>query len=95
MTKEQIDDLYAQLVDRSIELVEGERHKYPPHEQPALAEDELPAAPKLDLSVEPSLDSLRLQLAAGDREGAAADGRPGGFLGEAGSSVATRRRRRR
>jgi hypothetical protein len=36
LTGEQIDDLYAQLVDRSIELVEGERHKYPPHERPAL-----------------------------------------------------------
>jgi len=62
LTKEQIDDLYAQLVDRSIELVAGERHKDPPHEQPALAEDEIKAAPKLDLSVEPSLDSLRLYL---------------------------------
>jgi len=62
LTKEQIDDLYAHLVDRSIELVEGERHKDPPHEQPALPEDETKAAPKLDLSVEPSLDSLRLYL---------------------------------
>jgi hypothetical protein len=60
LTKEQSDDFYAHLVDRSIELVEGERHKDPPHEQPALAEDETKAAPKLDLSVEPSLDSLRL-----------------------------------
>src|SRR6266571_1564728 len=62
LTKEQSDDFYAYLVDRSIELVEGEQHKYPPHEQPALAEDETRAAPKLDLSVEPSLDSLRLYL---------------------------------
>jgi RNA polymerase primary sigma factor len=62
LTKEQSDDFYAHLVDRSIELVEGERHNYPPHEQPALAEDETKAAPKLDLSVEPSLDSLRLYL---------------------------------
>jgi RNA polymerase primary sigma factor len=62
LTREQLDDLYAQLVDRSVELVEGERHKYPPQEQPALTEDELKAAPKLDLSVEPSLDSLRLYL---------------------------------
>jgi RNA polymerase primary sigma factor len=62
LTREQIDDLYAQLVDRSIELVEGERHKDPPHGQPALAEDELKAAPKLDLSMEPSLDSLGLYL---------------------------------
>ena len=62
LTKEQSDDFYAHLVDRSIELVEGERHKDPPHEQPALAEDETKAAPKLDLSVEPLLDSLRLYL---------------------------------
>jgi len=62
LTKEQSDDFYAHLVDRSIELVEGERHKDPPHGQPALAEDETKAAPKLDLSVEPSLDSLRLYL---------------------------------
>ena len=33
LTKGQIDDLYAQLVERSIELVAGERHKDPPHEQ--------------------------------------------------------------
>jgi RNA polymerase primary sigma factor len=62
LTKEQIEDFYADLVDRSIELVEGEQNKYPPHEQPALAEDEARAAPKLDVSFEPSLDSLRLYL---------------------------------
>jgi len=62
LTREQSDDFYAHLLDRSIELVEGERHKDPPHERPALAEDETKAAPKLDLSVEPSLDSLRLYL---------------------------------
>jgi len=62
LTREQVDDFYAHLVDRSIELVEGEQHKCPPHEQPALAEDETKAAPRLDLSVEPSLDSLRLYL---------------------------------
>ena len=38
----------------------GEQHKHPPHEQPALAEEE--KGPKLDLTVEPSLDSLRLYL---------------------------------
>ena len=62
LTREQIDDFYAHLVDRSIELVEGEQHKHPPHEQPALVEDDGKGAPKLDLSVEPSLDSLRLFL---------------------------------
>jgi RNA polymerase primary sigma factor len=62
LTKEQIEDFYTYLIDHSIELVEGETHKSPPHEQPALAEEDTKAAPKLDLTVEPSLDSLRLYL---------------------------------
>jgi RNA polymerase primary sigma factor len=60
LSKEQVEDFYTYLIDHSIELVEGEQHKHPPHEQPALAEEE--KGPKLDLSVEPSLDSLRLYL---------------------------------
>jgi RNA polymerase primary sigma factor len=60
LTKEQIEDFYTYLIDHSIELMEGETHKHPPHEQPALAEEE--KGPKLDLTVEPSLDSLRLYL---------------------------------
>jgi RNA polymerase primary sigma factor len=60
LTKEQIEDFYTYLIDHGIELVEGVEHKAPPHEQPALAEEE--KVPKLDLTVEPSLDSLRLYL---------------------------------
>ncbi|MDP9232128.1 MAG: sigma-70 family RNA polymerase sigma factor [Actinomycetota bacterium] len=60
LTREQSEDLYTYLAERSIELVEGKQHKQPPHGQPALAEDDGKGAPKLDLSVEPSLDSLRL-----------------------------------
>src|SRR5215210_7723585 len=60
LTKEQVEDFYTYLIDHGIELVEGVEHKAPPHEQPALAEEE--KAPKLDLTVEPSLDSLRLYL---------------------------------
>ncbi len=60
LTKEQIEDFYTYLIDHSIELMEGEQNKHPPHEQPALAEEE--KVPKLDLTVEPSLDSLRLYL---------------------------------
>src|SRR5262245_30608997 len=59
LSKEQIEDFYTYLIDHSIDLVEGEQHKHPPHEQPP-PEDE--KVPKLDLSVEPSLDSLRLYL---------------------------------
>ena len=59
LSKEQIEDFYTYLIDHSIDLVEGERHKHPPHEQPPPEEEKVP---KLDLSVEPSLDSLRLYL---------------------------------
>jgi len=61
LSKEQIEDFYTYLVDHGVELVEGETHKHPPHEQPNLADEEV-KTPKLDLTVEPSLDSLRLYL---------------------------------
>jgi RNA polymerase primary sigma factor len=59
LTKDQIEDFYTYLIDHGVELVEGETHKHPPHEQPEPEEEK---TPKLDLSVEPSLDSLRLYL---------------------------------
>src|SRR5205823_14328234 len=59
LSKEQVEDFYTYLIDHGVELVEGETHKHPPHEQPQPEEEK---APKLDLSVEPSLDSLRLYL---------------------------------
>jgi RNA polymerase primary sigma factor len=61
LTKEQIEDFYAYLIDHSIELHEGVEHKDFPHAEPVLVEEEK-GAQKLDLSVEPSLDSLRLYL---------------------------------
>jgi len=61
LTKEQVEDFYTYLIDHSIELVEGVEHKALPHEEHVPAEEEK-VAPKLDLSVEPSLDSLRLYL---------------------------------
>jgi RNA polymerase primary sigma factor len=61
LTKEQLEEFTTYAIDHSIELVEGEQHKRLPHE-PAPIEDEKVEAPKLDLSVEPSLDSLRLYL---------------------------------
>jgi RNA polymerase primary sigma factor len=61
LSKEQIEDFHTYLIDHSIELLEGEQHKVLPHEQPPVA-DEDKAPPKLDLTVEPSLDSLRLFL---------------------------------
>jgi RNA polymerase primary sigma factor len=62
LNPEQIEAFYTYLVECSIELVEGEQHKHPPHEQPALPDDDAKEPPKLDLTVEPSLDSLRLYL---------------------------------
>ncbi len=61
LTVERSEAVYTFLLERSIELVEGEQHKQPPHEQPQPEEEQ---APKLELSVEPSLDSLRLYLRA-------------------------------
>jgi RNA polymerase primary sigma factor len=61
LTREQSEALYSFLLERSIELVAGEQHKHPPHERRQPEEEQ---APKLDLSVEPSLDSLRLYLRA-------------------------------
>jgi RNA polymerase primary sigma factor len=61
LTKEQVEDFTTYLIDHGVELVEGEEHKRLPHEQP-LVEEEVKTAPKLDLTVEPSLDSLRLYL---------------------------------
>jgi RNA polymerase primary sigma factor len=60
LSKEQIEDFYTYLIDHGVELMEGETHKHPPHEQLPPPEEE--KGPKLDLSVEPSLDSLRLYL---------------------------------
>ena len=67
LTKDQVEDFYTYLIDHNVELMEGETHKRPPHEQQQqTVEDEKAAAKeanaKLDLTVEPSLDSLRLYL---------------------------------
>src|ERR1043165_759772 len=59
LTKEQLEEFTTYAIDHSIELVEGEQHKRLPHEPVPVDEEK---APKLDLSVEPSLDSLRLYL---------------------------------
>ena len=33
LSKEQIEDFYTYLIDHGVELMEGEQHKHPPHEQ--------------------------------------------------------------
>ena len=62
LTKEQVEDFYTYLIEHSVELMEGEQHKTPPHEQPQPEDEKAAVAPKLDLTVEPSLDSLLLYL---------------------------------
>ena len=59
LTKEQIEDFYTYLIDPSVELVEASSTS--PPAAATLAEDEK-SAPKLDLTVEPLLDSARLYL---------------------------------
>jgi RNA polymerase primary sigma factor len=61
LTKDQVEDFYTYLIEHGVELMEGEQHKHPPHEQQPEPEEEK-VTPKLDLTVEPSLDSLRLYL---------------------------------
>src|SRR5215213_8590184 len=48
LTKEQIEDFYTYLIDHSVELMEGEKFKHPPHEQPALAEEEVYLAKRIE-----------------------------------------------
>ena len=62
LSKEQVEDFYTYLIDHGVDLVPGENHKTPPHEQQPTEDEKAAATPKLDLTVEPSLDSLRLYL---------------------------------
>src|SRR5262249_37460914 len=58
LTKEQLEDFYTYLLDHNIELLDGESKQQAQQER--LIHGEKP--PALDLTVEPSLDSLRLYL---------------------------------
>src|SRR5690242_20532950 len=62
LSKEQTEDFYTYLVEHGVDLVEGEGHTAPQHEPAPRGVEKAAAAPKLDLTVEPSLDSLRLYL---------------------------------
>ena len=66
ITKEQVRDLHVQLLDSGIEIVSADGKAAPAAaEPPAQTDAAAPAAPKkpeIDLTVEPSLDSLRLYL---------------------------------
>ncbi|MEA2426659.1 MAG: polymerase primary sigma factor [Thermoleophilaceae bacterium] len=68
VTKEQIQDLHGYLVENGIEVVGADGHPTARVAEPKVEDPESPkdpAAPKkpeIDLTVEPSLDSLRLYL---------------------------------
>src|SRR5436190_10088932 len=65
VTEDQVRDLHSQLSDHGIDVIAGELDAEPEGEklEPESPEGEHPSpSPTLDLSVEPSLDSLRLYL---------------------------------
>src|SRR3954451_13292124 len=64
VTKEQITELHAYLLDQGIEIVTADGKPVTASEPQARAEKDTPDArkPEIDLTVEPSLDSLRLYL---------------------------------
>src|SRR5204862_2321102 len=57
VTKEQVRDLHVYLVDSGVEIVAADGAR-----PPAVAQSAAPKKPEIDLTVEPSLDSLRLYL---------------------------------
>ncbi|HYX83673.1 MAG TPA: sigma-70 family RNA polymerase sigma factor [Gaiellales bacterium] len=58
LSKEQLEDFYTYLLDHNIELLDADSRQTAQHD--AALHGEKP--PELDLTVEPSLDSLRLYL---------------------------------
>ncbi len=64
VTKEQITELHAYLLDQGIEIVTAEGKPVTASEPEARSAKDSPDArkPEIDLTVEPSLDSLRLYL---------------------------------
>jgi len=67
VTKEQVSELHGHLVDQGIEIVGADGRPVAGSAEPKREKDEEAAAaapkkPEIDLTVEPSLDSLRLYL---------------------------------
>jgi RNA polymerase primary sigma factor len=71
VTKEQVQELHAHLVEHGVEIVSPDGTKAPAPDQPFPADKEfaLPKKVEIDLTVEPSLDSLRLYLRSIGRVG--------------------------
>jgi len=67
VTKEQVRDLHAHLVEHGVDIVAPDGKSAPPPGEPAPRSEQASAPagagkPDIDLTVEPSLDSLRLYL---------------------------------
>ena len=65
VTKEQVAELHAYLLDQGIEVLSADGRPVTSAEPPARSEKDAtdgPRKPEIDLTVEPSLDSLRLYL---------------------------------
>ena len=67
VTKEQVRELHAHLVEHGVDIVAHDGKPAPPPAEPAPRSEEASAPagaskPDIDLTVEPSLDSLRLYL---------------------------------
>jgi RNA polymerase primary sigma factor len=65
VTKEQVAELHAYLLDQGIEVLSADGRPVTSAEPPTRAEKDAPEGPRkpeIDLTVEPSLDSLRLYL---------------------------------
>ncbi len=71
VTKEQVQELHSHLVEHGVEIVSQDGKPVTP-DQPFASSEKDPALPKkveIDLTVEPSLDSLRLYLRSIGRVG--------------------------
>src|SRR5690606_13757111 len=72
VTKEQVSELHGHLVDQGIDIVGADGRPVAGSAEPKREKDEEAAAaaakkPEIDLTVEPSLDSLRLYLRSSGR----------------------------
>ena len=62
VTKEQVRDLHMHLLDAGVEIVSGDGRETPAAQQAPDSAATQARRPEIDLTVEPSLDSLRLYL---------------------------------
>jgi RNA polymerase primary sigma factor len=69
VTKEQVQELHAHLVEHGVEILQDGKPVTPDQPFPAEKDPTVPKKVEIDLTVEPSLDSLRLYLRSIGRVG--------------------------